>query len=725
MIKVSVYSGFTDPGDVVDLAEVMDAIRNGEFRTVIEELRNCEGEEYERRKKKLPFFTPSGTFSPSRKKENIAEYNRMMVLDFDHVVDAEGIRDRAARLDTTYAAFLSPGGHGVKILVKTDATIGTHEQAMARLGDHYNRQLGVETDPSGKDISRACFVSYDEGLYLNEGSEIFSASTSTGLVEFSEPTTTGDGFNYYFQRSQIWAQSKSPYYPGNRNNHIHLLACELNRYGMDRQMAELLVRQHYTDPDMQDQITRLMNNGFSHVEEHGQYTTQIRNSDPLEVLRELEETTAPTEETAPAAEEAKKYGTPFIPEDIYSNLPKFLQDCSSKFENPRERDIFLTGALSVLSGCFNNVHGIYRKKNYSLHLYSFVVAPPASGKGVLDFARRLGAEIHSKMIENMEVEKHGYFFIPANTSAAAFQKALAANENTGVMFESEADTLTNALAQDWGSFDDIIRKAFHHETISMNRMEKEGDGIVMTEITRPRLAICLSGTPGQVPTLLKSTENGLFSRFTFYTFKEKNTSVFDDVYDDEEDGDIDLDAFFDEKGKELAGIAELVRQKGDIRILLNKDQRANFKSAFKNSYKVIVDRYGEEADAIVLRLGLVFFRIAMILTILRAVEEDRLDSTILVEDVDFEASLTLTDLYLEHSLSVFMTLPGNNSANRTAMFLLEHLPSEFVYKEAVKIGMGQCSICERTVAKCLKTLVNSKLLLQSKEHGPYMRADKI
>ncbi|NCP53420.1 MAG: DUF3987 domain-containing protein, partial [Flavobacteriales bacterium] len=39
------------------------------------------------------------------------------------------------------------------------------------------------------------------------------------------------------------------------------------------------------------------------------------------------------------------------------------------------------------------------------------------------------------------------------------------------------------------------------------------------EVECPQLAITLSGTPAQVPKLIASAEDGLFSRFIFYAFK--------------------------------------------------------------------------------------------------------------------------------------------------------------------------------------------------------------
>lgn len=61
--------------------------------------------------------------------------------------------------------------------------------------------------------------------------------------------------------------------------------------------------------------------------------------------------------------------------------------------------------------------------------------------------------------------------------------------------DSEIDTLVSATKQDFGQFDDILRKAFHHEPVSSSR---KGDN-EMIVVDRPAVALLLAGTPGSSP----------------------------------------------------------------------------------------------------------------------------------------------------------------------------------------------------------------------------------
>jgi hypothetical protein len=69
-----------------------------------------------------------------------------------------------------------------------------------------------------------------------------------------------------------------------------------------------------------------------------------------------------------------------------------------------------------------------------------------------------------------------------------------------LIFENEADALSNMLKQDYGNFSDILRNSFQHETVSISRASDDR----YFEIKSPQLSIVLSGTPNQVMPLIQS-----------------------------------------------------------------------------------------------------------------------------------------------------------------------------------------------------------------------------
>ena len=53
-----------------------------------------------------------------------------------------------------------------------------------------------------------------------------------------------------------------------------------------------------------------------------------------------------------------KITSPYIPDQIYDVLPPTLKEACNVFKG-RERDVFFTSALSVISGGLHNVSGLY------------------------------------------------------------------------------------------------------------------------------------------------------------------------------------------------------------------------------------------------------------------------------------------------------------------------------------------------------------------------------
>jgi hypothetical protein len=196
----------------------------------------------------------------------------------------------------------------------------------------------------------------------------------------------------------------------------------------------------------------------------------------------------------------------------------------------------------------DSIWGTYDQRTVYPNLFSFIVAPAASGKGALTFARELGMSLHRKFLkesrenirhyqaklkEAKDAKKESTFdripmttgipskpkskvlYIPANSSSAAVIGHLDQSDGSGIICETEADTMGNSFKQDWGGYSDLLRKAFHHEPVTYSRKINEE----YIEVEKPRVSIALSGTPSQVKGLISSAEDGLFSRFIFYTFK--------------------------------------------------------------------------------------------------------------------------------------------------------------------------------------------------------------
>jgi hypothetical protein len=409
---------------------------------------------------------------------------------------------------------------------------------------------------------------------------------------------------------------------------------------------------------------------------------------------------------------------PTLPDNIYQSLPQLLQSCCTLFPSSKEKDVFLLGALAVLSGCLPNIQGTYFNEPVSPHLYVFITAPAGSGKGKLKWAKHLGMVIHKEIVQEANLEKEKYnheidnynnlsrqqrqgrerpkepkrkmFFIPANISTSAFIQALSDNNFKGILFETEADTLSNTLKQEWGNFSDVLRKAFHHEGTNMFR-RKDNEYI---EVEDPHLAIALSGTPKQVHTMMPDGENGLFSRFLYYAFEDY--SDFKNPF--QTNTNTNYSEFFNQKGQEIYELYHILKKfQNPIQFTFSEEQAQEFTQGLNQIYHNSREQVGNEFNANSRRLGIITFRIAMILSALRILEHGDTSLHMPCSNTDFQTAITITTTLVQHAMAVFTNLPDNKLQSIKDTFLQE-LPQQFTRKQYLAVAK-QLAIKPKTAEK--------------------------
>ena len=299
-------------------------------------------------------------------------------------------------------------------------------------------------------------------------------------------------------------------------------------------------------------------------------------------------------------------------------LPNLLGRIVCMGKTQQEKELLLLAGITSLSVCFPEVSGIYGDKRYSPNLFFMAVGPAASGKGKMNLCRSILLPIHEKIQETSnDVEGWKMLIIPANSSATAFQEILSCNPNGGIIFETEGDTLADIFEQDYGNYSSCFRGAFEHEMISYARRgEKEH-----VEIKRPKLSVLLSGTPNQVTKLIKDPENGLFSRFAFYRLEAT-----DEFHVENNSGESQSkEERCIEIGRELLQIYDDMLAYGPVNFKMTETQWGLFNRDFQSLTEEYFKLYDKaHIRASIWRLGVIRFRISMILTVLRAIENSSL-----------------------------------------------------------------------------------------------------
>lgn len=122
----------------------------------------------EEAKEQLGCVLWSGVFE-RRHHTGCTAYTGVVVADVDHIDNAEEAAERLRGQPHIVFVFISPKGNGLKVGFLTNATrVEQHKVAWATVRhymiDHYN----LEIDPSGSDVCRACFTSFDPNAWCAE-----------------------------------------------------------------------------------------------------------------------------------------------------------------------------------------------------------------------------------------------------------------------------------------------------------------------------------------------------------------------------------------------------------------------------------------------------------------------------------------------------------------------------------------------------------------------------
>ena len=277
---VTIFKNFNEVVEHKTISTILEEIKTGKYKPGIVYLRKSlaenKTEAYNKAKKSLPAFTPSGKFVGGRKLEFLANYSNCIILDIDKLsaADLQNAKHLANQSEFTFASFISPSGNGLKIIVKINSGKADHKEAFLLVQAHYESILKLEIDKSGKDLTRLCFYSYDENLYYNENAKIFSVTEQEKEPkanierEFkrTEPTIVINSDAIY-NHCVNFTEKKVQFVNGSRNVFVHQLACNLNRKGVALQEAlgYILTDFGYDEKE----VTQAVNSAYGNSHEFG------------------------------------------------------------------------------------------------------------------------------------------------------------------------------------------------------------------------------------------------------------------------------------------------------------------------------------------------------------------------------------------------------------------------------------------------------------------------
>jgi hypothetical protein len=388
-------------------------------------------------------------------------------------------------------------------------------------------------------------------------------------------------------------------------------------------------------------------------------------------------------------------------EEVYKDLPAVIRSGTERLTTT-DKEVFFVGSLAVLSSLLPNIQAVYDGSRIEANLYLFLYGNYGGGKGALKYCSKLAAPVHKYLKElpaevdpdTGQTSAKKLHYLPANSSKSGLIELLATN-GRGLIFETEADSLTDILKQDYGNFSDILRQAYHHETIRFyRRLNKE-----FFEIEEPKLSVLLSGTPGQLKKLVPGVESGLFSRFLYFGLEADHQ--FKNVFDTSGG---DLQSHFNEIGAQILPLYTWLTQLPEPYIFrLQTDQEAEFLAYFQDLKNTLIDTYGDSLAGSVNRFAIQFFRIAMILTTIRAYADSELRPVLYCYDIDFKNAQKIMEVFIYNALQIFDSLAAQNldSLPQNKQQFFAELPEEFTTDQAIKKGL-ELKFSERTVTNYLQ-----------------------
>lgn len=361
--------------------------------------------------------------------------------------------------------------------------------------------------------------------------------------------------------------------------------------------------------------------------------------------------------------------------------PSFLQQVIDCGESTAQRDILLLGALTVLGATINKLMNIVygRKLNHPC-LQTFIIAPPASGKGALAWVRHLAEPIHDSLMDSFNEKTKIYrqekahwdvlgkekantpeperpsmkmFLIAGDNSGSGIVENIIDAGGTGLICETEADTVSTAIGSDYGHWSHTLRKSFDHDRLAFNRRTNHE----YRECKKSYLSVLLSGTPAQVKPLIPSPENGLFSRQLFYYMPSINewTDQFDL-------SDNDYDQRFTAWGERWKRLLDSITMVvSSIRLKLSEDQREEFNIRLSQVFNRAGVAHGNQMKSTVARIAVNICRIMSIVALFRSLD------ALLMSDQSDESGASDAEMPAKDMIRKLMSCPGLSASPDTPL----------------------------------------------------------
>jgi predicted P-loop ATPase len=149
----------------------LEGVRTGKWQDIVLQVRATPDKaERDKLKKSAPLVTVSGQFS-DRKDDALKEHSGFIAIDIDNIDNPEEAKKLVQADSYIYSAFTSISGHGLCLVMRIDGT--RHADAFNGIASYLYQTYQLIVDQSGKNVSRARFISYDPWIHINTKAILF------------------------------------------------------------------------------------------------------------------------------------------------------------------------------------------------------------------------------------------------------------------------------------------------------------------------------------------------------------------------------------------------------------------------------------------------------------------------------------------------------------------------------------------------------------------------
>ena len=669
------------------------------------------------------------------------------------------------------AVHVTASGRGLRVVANIGIVhIDVYRQAYEQVAERLHEITGLDLDMACKDFARASLASYDPDAYYNPSATVYPYGEEHNPLNYVPATgpDTSEDFRYLSnpvtQALNQGYQSDSapdvdavinrffythPYVKGSRTRTMLSLGLYLRRHGVQSwQLGQAI----YTacargvEPGItQKEIERAVRWGYEHGEEGGKNPTNYGHYGHYGHMNpNFDEKTGQTlynqGDTETEADEDEKIDTycGAIPDEVFENLPADIKELLKIAKDNKERDTLFLSILAISSGLFPALRTMYGNQIYTPHLYVCEVAQAGSGKGLAMNALTLAKSIQDALDRQYKEEKRDYdkrllswelelkraakenrepdinlrpeepkrkvLILQANTSKSQMLLHMSVTEFGNILATTEIDSFAEALRTDYGKHAAEIRMFFHHERVGQS-YKTDKDPVV---IDFPKLALMLSGTPEQLVNFIRTLEDGMYSRFMFYTmsptYQWKNQSPLAG------NGNINARELFASVGEKMKANFFKTKDK-EIMINFTREQWDRHTEIFQRELGYVAAEENPNVMAIVFRSGLITMRVAMVLCGYRIMEAGWDVNEYTCSDEDFDNAIKIVLTCMAHSINLSTIISNTVKRQKLTNYykllpVLKTMKKEFRYidfvKECKKRGFEETA-AKRALTKYLKS----------------------